>query len=114
MSTLAVFALAALVIAGTHNNQPPEALARAAAPLNDVAASALSRAMNSEADGRAVEAAKLYREAATAGSGQAAKRLGDLYWGGAPGIDRDLAESLRWYRVAETHGEKLAQAIRLR
>lgn len=114
MSTLAIFALAALVVAGTHNNPPPEALARSAAPLNAAAASALSRAKTADTDGRGVEAARLYREAASAGSGEAAKRLGDLHWRGAPGIDRDLAESLRWYRVAETHGEKLAQAIRLR
>jgi TPR repeat protein len=31
-----------------------------------------------------------------------------------PGVEKDLAESLRWYRVAETHGEKVAQAVRLR
>lgn len=114
MSTLAVLALAAALAVGTHNNPPPESLARAASPLTPAAATALSRARGAESEGRLAEAVKLYREAATAGSGEAAKRLGDLHWSGAPGLERDLAESLRWYRVAETRGEKVAQAIRLR
>lgn len=114
MSTLAVLALAAVVIAGTHNNPPSESLARAASPPTPVAAAVLSRARGAESEGSVADAARLYREAAIAGSGEAAKRLGDLHWRGAPGIERDLAESLRWYRVAETRGEKVAQAIRLR
>lgn len=114
MSSLAVFALAALLAAGTHGNPPPESLARAATPLSPTAAAALVRARSAEGEGRIADAARQYREAATAGSGEAAKRLGEIYWRGAPGIDRDLAESLRWMRVAETNGEKVAQAVRMR
>lgn len=114
MSTLAVIGLAALLAAGASHNPPPEALARQANPVSPVAAMALARGRDAEGDRRLNEAARLYRDAANAGSGEAAKRLGDIYWRGGPGIERDLAESLRWYRVAEVHGEKVAQAVRLR
>jgi TPR repeat protein len=114
MTTLAVIGLAALLAAGVQHNPPPEALARQATPVSPAAAMALARGRDAEGERRVGDAAKLYRDAANAGSGEAAKRLGDIYWRGAPGIERDLAESLRWYRVAETHGEKVAQAIRLR
>jgi TPR repeat protein len=114
MSTLAVIGLAALLAAGVQHNPPAEALARQATPVSPAAAMALARGRDAEADRRLTDAAKFYRDAANAGSGEAAKRLGDIYWRGAPGVERDLAESLRWYRVAETHGEKVAQAVRLR
>ena len=114
MSTLAVVGLAALLAVGAHQNPQPEALARQATPVSPAAAMALARGRDAEAERRLVDAARLYRDAANAGSGEAAKRLGDIYWRGAPGVERDLAESLRWYRVAETHGEKVAQAVRLR
>lgn len=114
MSTLAVVGLAALLAAGAAHNAPAEAQARQATPVPPAAAAALARARAAEDDQRLPEAAKFYREAAQAGSGEAARRLGDLYWRGGPGIERDLAESLRWYRVAEVHGEKIAQAVRLR
>jgi TPR repeat protein len=114
MSTLAVLGLAALMAAGTHANPPPEAQVRAAAPLSAAAAAALGRGHDAEQQGRMSDAVRLYRESAAAGSGSAARRLGDIYWKGAPGIERDLAESLRWYRVAEVRGEKLAQAVRMR
>ncbi|MCG2595100.1 hypothetical protein LZ009_20165 [Ramlibacter sp. XY19] len=114
MSTLAVIGLAALLAAGMQHNPPPEALARQATPVSPAAAMALARGKEAEEERRHADAAKLYREAANAGSGEAAKRLGDLYWRGVPGVEKDLAESLRWYRVAETHGEKVAQAVRLR
>jgi TPR repeat protein len=114
MSTLAVIGLAALLAAGASHNPPPEALARQATPVSPVAAMALARGKDAESERRHADAAKEYRAAANAGSGEAAKRLGDLYWRGVPGVEKDLAESLRWYRVAETHGEKVAQAVRLR
>ena len=115
MSTLAVIGLAALLAAGaSQHNPPPEALARQATPVSPAAAMALARGKDAESERRHADAAKFYREAANAGSGEAAKRLGDLYWRGVPGVEKDLAESLRWYRVAETHGEKVAQAVRLR
>jgi TPR repeat protein len=114
MSTLAVIGLAALLAAGAQHNPPPEALARQATPVSPAAATALARGRDAESERRLTDAAKLYRDAANAGSGEAAKRLGDIYWRGGPGVERDLAESMRWYRVAEIHGEKMAQAVRLR
>ena len=114
MTTLAVVGLAALLAAGLAQNPSAPAQDRLATPVSPVAAAALARAQAAEDNRRLPEAVKLYRDAAQAGSGAAAKRLGDLYWHGAPGLERDLAESLRWYRVAEVHGEKVAQAVRLR
>jgi TPR repeat protein len=113
MTTFAILGIAALMAAGTHGN-PPEVQARAAAPITAAAASSLAGGRNAEDAGRVADAVRLYRESAGAGSGEAAKRLGDIYWKGAPGVERDLAESLRWYRVAEVRGEKVAQAVRLR
>lgn len=113
MTTLAVVGLAALLAAGTAQNAP-EPQARAASPLTPAAATALAKGRGAEQDGQLVEAVRLYRDSAAAGSGEAAKRLGDIYWRGAPGVERDLAESLRWYRVAEVRGEKVAQAMRMR
>jgi TPR repeat protein len=113
MSTLAVLGIAALIVGGSQLNPAPEQ-PRAAAPISAPAANALARARTAEQDGQVTEAVRLYKESATAGSGEAAKRLGDLYWRGGAGVERDLAESLRWYRVAETRGEKLAQAVRMR
>lgn len=114
MSTLALIALTAALVVGTHGNPPPETLAREATPLHPMAAAALVKARAAEGDGRMAEATRLYKDAASAGSGDAAKRLGEIYWRGAPGVDRDLAESLRWNRVAETHGVRMAQAVRMR
>ena len=114
MSTLAVVGLAALLAVGVQQNPQPEALARQATPVSPAAAAALAKGRDAETERRMGDATRMYREAANAGSGEAARRLGDLYWRGAPGVERDLAESLRWYRVAETHGEKMAQAVRLR
>lgn len=114
MSMLAVLGLAALVTAGEHANPAPEAQVRAAAPITTAAAVALAGGRDAEQAGRTVDAVRLYRESAAAGSGEAAKRLGDIYWKGSPGVERDLAESLRWYRLAETRGEKVAQAVRMR
>jgi len=113
MSTLAVIGLAALLAANAQQN-PAQVEARQATPISPVAATALARARDADGGSRMPEAVRLYREAANAGSGEAAKRLGDIYWHGGPGVERDLAESMRWYRVAETHGEKVAQAVRLR
>lgn len=114
MAALAVVTLAALLAANAHQNPQAEAQARLASPLSPVAASTLARARNADSDRSLPEAVRLYREAALAGSGEAAKRLGDIYWRGGTGVERDLAESLRWYRVAEDRGEKVAQAMRLR
>lgn len=63
----------------------------------------------SETESRAMrDAVRLYREAAMAGSAKAALRLGDLYRDGAPGVDKDYAESMRWYEIARIRGEDAA------
>jgi len=58
-----------------------------------------------ERQGKGAEAVKMYQEAVRAGSGKAAKRLGEIYDKGIPGISRDYKESLRWYNVARLLGE---------
>ena len=62
-------------------------------------------AKESEGDNRA--AVKLYTQAARAGSGKAAKRLGDIYTRGVAGVPRDYAESLKWYNAARVLGEEV-------
>jgi TPR repeat protein len=51
-----------------------------------------------------------YHEAARAGSGKAAVRLGDVYDKGLLGAPRDYAESLRWYNAARVQGEDVPVA----
>jgi TPR repeat protein len=115
MSTLAVFALAAIVAAGSHSTSSEGTAQTYTKPLlTEPAALALNRARAAEQDGQKAEALRHYRTAAAAGSGEAAKRLGDAYWKGSLGADRDLAESMRWYREAELRGETVAQAMRMR
>lgn len=50
-------------------------------------------------------AIRLYRRAAKTGSGKAAKRLGEIYETGAPGIARNNGESASWYEKARSLGE---------
>jgi TPR repeat protein len=92
--------------------QSPQALAFASRVAAEFDALELARA--AEAHGKFGEAVRMYRELARTGNGFAAKRLGEIYSRGVPGIDRDQAQALRWYREAELHGEVLAQAVRLR
>lgn len=121
MSTFAVIGLAAVLMVGTQDNPPPgqAVQARATAPTvvsaNDAAwQQALTRARAAEMEGKLVDAIRSYREAAASGSGGAARRLGEIYARGGPGVDRDVAQSLRWNRQAQQRGEVLAEAIRLR
>jgi TPR repeat protein len=58
-----------------------------------------------EAEGKFLDAVREYARAARYGSGPAAKRLGEIYEKGAPGIARDFAEALQWYEVARQAGE---------
>ena len=58
-----------------------------------------------ESGGNARDAIRIYRRAARAGSGKAAKRLGEIYDRGVPGVSRDYAESLQWYETARQLGE---------
>lgn len=121
MGTFAVIGLAAALAAATSDNPPPgqAALAKATAPTyaderDEKWQQALARARAAEIEGKLAEAVRHYRMAAVSGSGGAAKRLGEIYVRGAPGVERDMAEGMRWNRQAEERGEILAQAIRLR
>ena len=57
--------------------------------------------------GKASQAIRIYRRAARAGNGKAAKRLGEIYDKGVPGVSRDYAESLQWYETARQLGETI-------
>ena len=63
------------------------------------------QALAMENSGKAAEAIRIYRRAARAGSGKAAKRLGEIYDKGVAGVPRDYAESLQWYETARQLGE---------
>ena len=67
----------------------------------------LQQAAAKESEGNNKEAVKLYVRAARAGSGKAAKRLGDIYTKGVDGVPRDYAESLKWYNAARVLGEEV-------
>ncbi len=65
-----------------------------------------------EDEGKFRDAVRVYRLAARKGSGPAAKRLGEIYDKGFPGVPRDLAESLQWYEAARLAGESVPTAAR--
>ena len=65
------------------------------------------QALVMENGGKAKDAIRVYRRAARAGSGKAAKRLGEIYDKGVPGVSRDYAESLQWYESARQLGETI-------
>ena len=68
----------------------------------------LQKAISLEHDGKAAEAARLYRQVTRDGkgdaAGEAAKRYGDLLQKGAPGVPRDYGEALRYYEIARLNG----------
>ncbi len=78
----------------------------------DMLTAMLRQADQSQRDGRNMDAVRILRRAARAGSGAAALRLGDIYEKGALGIPRDHAESLQWYQIARGLGMKDAAAKR--
>ncbi len=80
----------------------------AAAPTSGDAL--FSQAASLEQEGKGREAVKMYTQAARAGSGKAAKRLGEIYDKGLVGISRDYAESLKWYNAARVLGEDVPMA----
>ena len=63
------------------------------------------QALAMETSGKAADAVRIYRRAARAGHGKSAKRLGDIFDRGVPGVSRDYAESLQWYQTARDLGE---------
>jgi serine/threonine-protein kinase len=70
----------------------------------------LSQAMALEQEGKGRDAVKMYTQAARSGSGKAAKRLGEIFDKGLIGIQRDYAESLKWYNAARVLGEDVPMA----
>ena len=80
----------------------------AAAPTSGDAL--FSQAASLEQEGKGREAVKMYTQAARAGNGKAAKRLGEIYDKGLVGISRDYAESLKWYNAARVLGEDVPMA----
>lgn len=86
-----------------------KAEAAAATPAPAPAAALSPSAMRAEAaalegQGKMREAVKLYKQAANAGDGESAKRLGNIYGKGEGGIARDYAESVKWNDVARKRG----------
>jgi len=79
---------------------------RPEASVSGDASALYQQALVLENDGHAADAIRIYRRAARAGSGKAAKRLGDVYNFGVPGVSRDYSESLQWYERAHQLGEK--------
>jgi hypothetical protein len=63
------------------------------------------QAQDLEEQGKGHEAVKVYVRAARAGSGKAAKRLGEIYDQGLAGVERNYTESLKWYNAARVLGE---------
>jgi serine/threonine-protein kinase len=68
------------------------------------------QALAMENSGNTKDAIRIYRRAARAGSGKAAKRLGEIFDKGAGGVSRDYAESLQWYETARQLGETVETA----
>src|SRR5574341_873869 len=66
-----------------------------------------------ERDGKGAEAVKAYLRLARSGHGKAAKRLGEIYEIGIPGVERNLDESLKWYNAARVLGEDVPSTKRL-
>jgi len=59
-------------------------------------------------------AVKIYRLLARNGNAKAARRLGEIYDRGLPGIARDYQESLAWYQKARELGEQTEPVERAR
>jgi TPR repeat protein len=77
-----------------------------AAPLSKAAEADLLYQQGLKMEGSdAKGAVRIYRRAARDGNGKAAKRLGELFDKGAPGVDRDYQEALSWYSKARELGE---------
>jgi len=86
------------------------AAAPAAKPGVSESEAMYQQALAMERDGKAADAVRIYRRAARAGHGKAAKRLGDIFDRGVPGVSRDYAESLQWYQTARDLGETVEVA----
>jgi TPR repeat protein len=101
-----LLALALALVAGT---------ATAATPAEEQAAMAqrlFEQARALENEGKYRGAMSTYRLAARNGHGKAARRLGELYAGAAPGLEKDRAEALKWYNAARLLGEPVPRLYR--
>jgi len=85
---------------------PSTALAASAPPAKGTDA-LYSQGLALEEQGNVVEAVKLYEQAAKAGSGPAAKKLGEIYGKGKGGVVRDGQASLRYFALAKQRGESV-------
>ena len=82
----------------------------AAKPAASDSEAMYQQALAMEREGKAADAVRIFRRAARAGHGKAAKRLGDIFDRGVPGVSRDYAESLQWYQTARDLGETVEVA----
>jgi serine/threonine-protein kinase len=90
----------------TAPKDPGSVTSPAPAPKEGSDAAAMyQQALAMETSGKAADAVRIYRRAARAGHGKSAKRLGDIFDRGVPGVPRDYAESLQWYQTARDLGE---------
>jgi TPR repeat protein len=85
---------------------PSTALAASAPPAKGSDA-LYSQGLALEEQGNVVEAVKLYEQAVKAGSGPAAKKLGEIYGKGKGGVVRDGQASLRYFALAKQRGESV-------
>jgi serine/threonine protein kinase len=94
---------------GATSSPGASAASAPAAPVSKAAEMEIlyQQALADENGGKVKEAIRLYRRAARGGNGKAAKRLGEIYDKGIPGVSRDYAESLQWYETARQLGETI-------
>ncbi|WP_338846139.1 protein kinase [Massilia sp. W12] len=88
--------------------------AAAPAPAAGMSASQMrAEAQALEGQGKMREAVRMYKNAANAGDGEAAKRLHNIYGKGEGGIARDYAESVKWGDVARKRGIDIPKGDKL-
>lgn len=75
------------------------------ASVSNASDSLFEQAVWLEEQGRGVQAVKVYRQAARAGDGKAAKRLSEIYRYGIDGVRPDFQDSLYWAQKAQELGE---------
>ncbi len=106
-------AQAAAAVKKSVSELPPEKIervGRAEDAATDQNLLLLKEGKSAEDNGDAKAAIKLYRQAYRNGSGEAAKRIGDIFVDGKGNVQRDYAESLVWYARAEKRGVAVERA----
>ena len=71
----------------------------------------MEQGLAAEKGGRMGEAVRFYKQASAAGSGIAAKRLGDIYGKGSDGVPRSYQESLRYLEIARARGVDVPKTV---